>query len=418
MATGMVSSPFPMGLDSSGDSPVSDTQAMAGSASAVQPPQAAPIGDSKVASSAPSGTERQTILDEVRRTVLEDVDVKLADKMKDLWSRGNKMLKQIERENEQQTAKLLEELAARREKQEALKAEQEHLRTLLTSMVQQFSVLGAAYGSLPTIPTPGTPKATHACDASTSSSADDSTTAGPSLQDSPPGLGPPAFGNGSFAPLPTMPDFPYPAADASPMNAAATPLSLVDALGSENPAAPVPVSLLGSLPATPSSESDYGRVFSFTLRKADGTDLGINVSHHEHDKMLRVEGVRPEGAVEAWNRQCIGSASAEKAVIPGDRIISVNAVTDEPARMLEECRDKQLLKFTILRGGPTFLPTPMVPSPVTLPTPKSTTLRADACEFTPTLRADACEFIPGGLITEQAEQAGVSLESSIPEAAA
>merc|ERR1719247_3287342 len=76
--------------------------------------------------------DHQAVLEEVRRTVLEEVDAKPGDKMKDLWSRGNKMLKQIEQENQQQTAKLLDEFAQRREKQEALKAEQEHLRTLLT----------------------------------------------------------------------------------------------------------------------------------------------------------------------------------------------------------------------------------------------------------------------------------------------
>merc|ERR1719230_968314 len=103
---------------------------------------------------------------------------------------------------------------------------------------------------------------------------------------------------------------------------------------------------MGSLP--PPSQGQ--RIFSFTLRNADGSDLGLNVSHHEDDKALRVEGVRPEGAVEAWNRQCVGSTASEKAVLPGDRIVSVNGVSQDPAAMLEECRDKQLLKLTVLRG--------------------------------------------------------------------
>jgi hypothetical protein len=161
------------------------------------------------------------------------------------------------------------------------------------------------------------------------------------------------------------------------------------------------VSVIGNLCNSPSSDIDFGKVFSFTLRKADGTDLGINVSHHERDKVLRVEGVRPEGAVEAWNRQCIGSSAPEKAVVAGDRIVSVNGVINEPAKMLEECRDKQLLKFTVMRGGAAVTAPPS--TPVAAVMPKTTTLRADACEFVPT-----------SLVAEQpVMEAGFSLGATV-----
>jgi len=123
------------------------------------------------------------------------------------------------------------------------------------------------------------------------------------------------------------------------------------------------------------------------LRKADGTDLGLNISHHEDDKALRVEGVRPEGAVGAWNRQCVGSTSSEKAVIPGDRIVSINGVVNDPAKMLVECRDKQLLKITVTRG------------------------EAAAAPKTPVLRADAPEFVPPGV----APSRGLDAISEQPE---
>jgi hypothetical protein len=129
-------------------------------------------------------------------------------------------------------------------------------------------------------------------------------------------------------------------------------------------------------------------MFSFTLRKADGTDLGLNVSHHEDDKALRVEGVRPEGAVEAWNRQCVGSTASEKAVLPGDRIVSVNGVVNDPAKMLEECRDRQLLKITVVRG------------------------EAAIMNKTPALRADAPEFVPPG---SSAPGAPLEAITEIPE---
>ena len=52
--------------------------------------------------------------------------------------------------------------------------------------------------------------------------------------------------------------------------------------------------------------------------EADGADLGLNVSHHESDRVLRVEGVRAEGAVEAWNRQSVDH-KADCNLRQGDR---------------------------------------------------------------------------------------------------
>merc|ERR1719291_682988 len=111
--------------------------------------------------------------------------------------------------------------------------------------------------------------------------------------------------------------------------------------------------------------------FTFTLRKADDTELGLNVPHSEELKVLQVEKVRPEGAVEAWNRLC-GSTQPEKIVIPGDKIIGVNNVSYDPDKMLEECKNKQLLKLTVVRGS---LPGPVTDGGGAV---ASTGLRADA----------------------------------------
>lgn len=324
------------------------------------------------ACSSASMPEHQALLSEVRRQVLDDIDSKVGDKMKDLWSKGNKMLKQAELERQQKNTEFLAELARCREKQDALQAENDQLRATIAGVVQHLSMLGAIISGPKAGPgaacglaaAAGTNGALTADTANHSSSASAS-----SLQDSPSAFSAPGLDGASFPPLPSVPDFPYSPAPttSTPVPAAATPLSLAEALGSESPAS-VPVSLIGSLP------NAGQRIFSFTLRKADGTDLGLNVSHHEEDKVLRVESVRPEGAVEAWNRQCLGSAAAEKAVMPGDRIVSVNAVSNDPLQMLEECRLRQLLKITVVRGE----------------APKSTTLRADASEF-----------VPGGVIQEE-----------------
>lgn len=312
-----------------------------------------------------------------------------------MWARGNKMLKQLEQESQQQTVNFQAELAGVRKKQEILEQEHKQLESVVAGMMHQFSMLGALFSSSATNaaaqaapPTPnvaqgllaGTPKCPTApgSTASTSASGDAATTTSP-LQDSPPEQS----ASGSFPPLPTVPDFPFSPA----ITAAATPLSLAEALGSLTPK-PSETSKTSTTPSSSSGMSQtasdgpapgaaaagYEKVFSFTLRKADGTDLGLNVSHHEKDKVLRVEGVRPEGAVEAWNRQCIGSTSADKAVRPGDRIISVNGVIYDPTKMLEECRDRQLLKLTVVRGQQ---------APAASAVPKATTLRADASEFVP-----------------------------------
>jgi len=120
--------------------------------------------------------------------------------------------------------------------------------------------------------------------------------------------------------------------------------------------------------------------FTFTLRKADGVELGLHVSHHEHDKVIRVEGIKSEGAIGAWNRQWTGNgASVEKIVMIGDKIVSVNGISNDPNKMLQECKDKQLLKIEIMRGD-TPVPTTVNDSPVTA---KPSGLRAEAAAFVP-----------------------------------
>lgn len=301
--------------------------------------------------------EQEALLAEVRRLVLEDIDTKVGDKMKDIWSKGNKMLKAAEQERQLKNSEILAELTMCRAKQDSLQAENDQLRTAIAGMVQHLNMLGTIFSNAKAAPaglaTPG------------AANGDSSAASAASVHGSPPCTpAAPGLEAGSFPPLPSVPDFPYsPALTATPSAPAATPLSLAEALISDPPASPYPVSLMGSLTQTPLGQ----KIFSFTLRKADGTDLGLNVSHHEEDKCLRVESVRPEGAVEAWNRQCLGSAASEKAVLPGDRIISVNSISSDPIKMLEECRDSQLLKLTVVRGEAA----------------KTTTLRADASEFVP-----------------------------------
>jgi|EP00927_Polykrikos_kofoidii_P009105 hypothetical protein len=151
-----------------------------------------------------------------------------------------------------------------------------------------------------------------------------------------------------------------------------------------------------------------GGIFSFQLRKADNTELGLTVSHTECDRYLRVEIVRPDGAVESWNRLCVDSGFPEKMVVRGDLIISVNGITQETERMLQECKDKVLLKIVICRGVDEHrLTVPSSPVPSTsVATPGA---QAKTLPCTPTivehesapplstnssLRSDAAVFVP------------------------
>mmetsp|Transcript_20488 Transcript_20488/g.66279 ORF Transcript_20488/g.66279 Transcript_20488/m.66279 type:complete len:309 (+) Transcript_20488:106-1032(+) len=137
--------------------------------------------------------------------------------------------------------------------------------------------------------------------------------------------------------------------------------------------------------------------FNFTLRKANGADLGLNVITIEHQRVLRVESVRAGGAVDAWNRQCAGGSCADKVVHPGDLVINVNGVSFDPPKMLQECRDKQLLRLTILRRDPILCGPPLVPMPAKAkgsPPQRTAAAAAAALAAAAGLRADASVFVP------------------------
>lgn len=364
-----------------------------------------------------NGEDRQAIIEELRQVVRDDVDARVQQKAEELWQRGKQMLTSIQTKHKEKTQKLADEVAKCNEKQIVLEAENAKLKQVLNTLSYRFSLLGQVFS--------GGQKATSA-DAGAGETSTLAPTS-PQTQDTAsevltpgnasageaqePSSVEPAVA-GETLKLPEVPAFPFPPAPAAaqPGNSS-TPLLLSEALGPQTPQR-TPLSLVNSL--TPSGmcpESYTGvRTFSFTLRKADNADLGLNVSHHDSDRVLRVEGVRTEGAVEAWNRQC-GGASAEKAVRAGDSIISVNNITLDPTKMLQECKDKQLLRLTITRGVP--------PSPEAAATPKAsapakaTTLRAEASVFVPQAVVQAAETSEAR--DETAEANAESDEKTNPE---
>lgn len=95
---------------------------------------------------------------------------------------------------------------------------------------------------------------------------------------------------------------------------------------------------------------DGGVFFGFTLRKASGVGLGLEVSRTEDGRALLVEAVLPGGAIEAWNRQVAGGPMAKKALTHGDAIVCAAGHTDSD-RMLLACLKQDLLEMYFLRGG-------------------------------------------------------------------
>eukprot|EP00933_Yihiella_yeosuensis_P071176 TRINITY_DN79378_c0_g1_i1.p1 TRINITY_DN79378_c0_g1~~TRINITY_DN79378_c0_g1_i1.p1 ORF type:complete len:460 (+),score=133.26 TRINITY_DN79378_c0_g1_i1:68-1447(+) len=376
------------------------------------------IVEEKLSELGPDATHEE-IVQVVREAVLAEVEQKVQEKTTELWAKGKQVLGQMQQRHKEKTTELMAEVQRCQEKQKALTAENERLKQVLQGLAARFTMLGAAFG-----------QKDHSLGALSPEMGAQSTIAGLSplhMEDTPSQ----AYTPGPFTPspyspapaadahagsaevkLPDVPAFPFPTSTpggSSSVTGAASPapLSLSEALGAT--ATPTtqqrkPLSLansLGESPAPPQLASPFtqgGRglghpsasglvggsgLFSFTLRKADGAELGLNVSHHEDDKVLRVEGVRPDGAVEAWNRQCHGSPFAEKAVLSGDRIICVNSVYYDPVKMLEECKDKQLLKLTIVRGN---FPLPPAPVPSQAADTKKTVAAA--------LNANASVFVP------------------------
>lgn len=305
----------------------------------------------------------------VRKLVLEEVEQRVQEKAEVMWQKGKQMLISIQAKHKDKTEALMQSVQQCQQRAMALEAENAELKQVIFGLAGQMQITRQAmqFGGAPKPAVNGT-----------STLSDGSTVAPTPNTDSPAVFTPQAEAGRTTEglKLPDLPDFPFGNQLASPAPA----LSLAEALGQQTPQRQ-PLSLASTLtpPATPGQFTDPAAPFkfTFTLRKADGADLGLNVSHQGEDTVLRVEGVRPEGAVDAWNRQCASSqATMMKEVRAGDIITSVNDVSGDPVKMLEQCRDKQLLKLAVERNR--MPPALAVEAPT-----KSTTLRAEASVFVP-----------------------------------
>lgn len=153
--------------------------------------------------------------------------------------------------------------------------------------------------------------------------------------------------------------------------------------------------------------------FTVTLRKADDAGLGLQISREDSEDGLTVEGIVPGGAVEAWNRQCVGDFATgsigmfsaggpgpQRAVLVGDRITSVNGITRDAPKMAEECANQRLLRITVSRGGASSV----------MPAARLGKLAPSSCATSlagpwGSMRTGAPEFVPAGMWHEEKEKA-------------
>jgi len=361
--------------------------------------------DSKVAQE----SSQRVFARAVHEKVQHELDERVAGRLDELWTKGQQVLLQSHQRHGDATRRLQKELGECRTKQQSLEAQNEQLKQMLQTLTFRLSFLGQVLGTkdgCSEVLDEGT-IARETSAGSAGSCAPESRSASAELSA--------VVGSSSPSPAPAPPVLPShilrTPTEASWLPAAAQ-ISLAEALsgpsldlaGKLPPIPPLPATVVSVPPVLPlplAIGSPVGAVeqgsgtFTFTLRKADGADLGLHVSHREPDPALHVIEVRPGGAVDAWNRQCAGTACSEKAVKAGDNIISVNMITGDPARMLEECRDKQLLKLVLVRGDGVL---PPCSNAATLAATAATTPTTSVAEATPrrsgSLRADACVFVP------------------------
>jgi hypothetical protein len=166
-------------------------------------------------------------------------------------------------------------------------------------------------------------------------------------------------------------------------------------------------------------------LFSVTIRRADGVELGLEIMRDEPYELI-VAGVIPNGAAEAWNRQCFAGPFSSKAIVPTDRIVGINGRCDCDG-MLEECRQRQLLKIFVVRsdlprteipvgwcGVPHPSPTiQFVPVPIFFPVPCA---KHDFVDYHSGYLATNPDHFGGGavFVCDEASTSGM-LRASAPE---
>jgi len=313
----------------------------------------------------PIAEEKSELAMEIAQAVVEklDIDRKLDEKMRELMLRGDRIFRDIQIRQEQSTEALCRTVGMCLESQRTF--QEEHQRLL------------GAVKELATMVMPYTPLHSQALEAQARAAAivEETEALKKHVEDQ--------------------------------RNANACASAAIASLGFSHPATAStqhPALVTTTTPAPSTMQLGSG-TFSITLRKADEVSLGLSVNADEAEHQgtaLVVEAVLAGGAVESWNRQCIGDGTAERVVVPGDRIVKVNGIEHDVKKMLEECTKQRLVKLLIARNvrAPSASHSRQNSAVVTPQKAQSAASAQEALEFaTPeksALRKKAPEFVPSG----------------------
>lgn len=253
---------------------------------------------------APIAEERGGMPDiaEIAEAVVErlDVDRKIDERVRDLWQRGDRIARDVQARQEHSTEALLKLVELCLENQRSLQAESQRVAAAVVE-------LGARVVPLAPCVVPARPCGSQAVEAHAR--------AAPAMME-----------------------------EMERLKLEMDEHRLALAAACAESATLVSTAAQVSAPPAPAPEAS---VFSITLRKADDVNLGLSVTADEENRTLVVQDVSAGGAVETWNRQCVDD---ERVVAAGDRIVRVNGIEQDAARMLEACATQRLVKLSVSRG--------------------------------------------------------------------
>lgn len=340
---------------------------------------------------------KQELVREVTAAVRDHIEWKTAAAVESLWKRGQQAIQYMEQQHTSETERLHSQLAACAESYRSLERENAMLRSNLEALMKHLAMVFGPpphfrqQGPMGFNPTPLTPDAVQAQAPRTPAHTPEAAEA-PGPQQMPSTVVSKAadtLQTSDFegcqeedellpAPQPATPRTPSTSAAGRTSGLACGTVAAVATTMSAPSVAAVSSGATAATAAVPAAVPAPLATFTLTLRRADSVPLGLDIAGETGGKFLIVAAVRPGGAVEAWNRQCLGEM---REIRPGDRIIGINGVEDADG-MREECLKKHLVKMTVQRA----VSFPSNPTSCARPTTlasASVGLRADASEFVP-----------------------------------
>mmetsp|Transcript_83563 Transcript_83563/g.237089 ORF Transcript_83563/g.237089 Transcript_83563/m.237089 type:complete len:409 (-) Transcript_83563:57-1283(-) len=339
----------------------------AGPGSAGEPASAHAAGGDGAAGSSGSLHElKKQVCSEVVEMVGDQIEGKTAVAVDAIWKRGQRVMQQLQEQQKSQAEQLQGQLAACAESHRRLEQENVMLRGSLEALMKHLTIVfGTPPYMLPQPPDVQLPRAPFPPHFAQQGHTAPPTPTLPAVPEAEEGEAEEAEELTAAPELDDRADAPEPSSRrgceaGEHVRSQPVPLERGDgapedpraaALAAPAPQPPDDQSPLGSAAAAPAVAPPLAAVpaytFSVKLRRADQVPVGLDLQGDADDRCLIVRAVRPDGAVEAWNRQCAGDA---REIRPGDRIVRINDAED-PHSMGQECLTKFFLKVTVLRGG-------------------------------------------------------------------